>query len=798
MLNIISKSHPTSSNAQSSHTTSSILPTQAERVYNKEIKHTIPWVQITLILYLYCISFLGITLYMQDWVNFLYVPRTLVWMIGSIGFLVISISLWIFGYIQHTVKLSLIDVLIIFLGVSIGIMSFIHPNDIAFWGELGRLFDSGWMWIFLTILYGLIRIVLTQKSLESVLYGYALMIYGIVGLSLIVSMISLGELPSITSILQNTFFVITDSAQELLFIVIMSQYTIFMRVYQNEYKSSLSRYIEYGIYLLSIIILVYISIRIPSIPMQALSIGSLIIQTIYYTRYSLNKQKSSALYVMRLTFLGGIFILGAIILMIIRPLGVFTLTVLPNINASQGIVENTLQDNIILGSGAVQYAWAQYMPTELLTTTLWNSSFLSLYNEFFGLIVRYGGIILMILSLIGLWVIGSIVRVIGIQKVFPVEIFVMILMSIGFILIPFSLITKVFIIFIYALWAHIIMKYFRPIVTLDLSLSRIPPQLASLFTFIVIGVLSGGLILAYPIIGIIRSEVILSQVNQETDLSNSQLLDKLNLARSYSPQIIDYAQLSIPGIIAQIDRDTRQIFENQSEDTQLNESQIEQIQSRIGQTQEIIDDYTRRFPDDERIVFWQISLYALIHRYGDIDKNQYLASINRGRELRPSSPFWDMYEAQYYLRQRSKSESPDAESLNQSIELLKSSIAKKSDFVDAYLTYYDVYGQSRDYEGQIALLNQYVNAVNQLGGVADVEVIYALGIAYQNNTQYVEAEQIYQKIISDFPEYTNAYFKLGEIYEVQKRIPEAIVQYQKVLELDNNAEEAQKKIDILQ
>jgi len=57
---------------------------------------------------------------------------------------------------------------------------------------------------------------------------------------------------------------------------------------------------------------------------------------------------------------------------------------------------------------------------------------------------------------------------------------------------------------------------------------------------------------------------------------------------------------------------------------------------------------------------------------------------------------------------------------------------------------------------------------------------------------------VYNKLLETFPEYTNVYFKLGELYEAQKKTDLAVQNYQKVLELDPNAEAARLKLEQLQ
>ncbi|MGA1046474.1 MAG: tetratricopeptide repeat protein, partial [Minisyncoccia bacterium] len=205
-----------------------------------------------------------------------------------------------------------------------------------------------------------------------------------------------------------------------------------------------------------------------------------------------------------------------------------------------------------------------------------------------------------------------------------------------------------------------------------------------------------------------------------------------------------------------------------------------------------------KFAMDSRVIYWQLDLYSITHRYGMVDENLYLSTISQGRALRLYSQDWDIYEAQYYARQALKGEELNSDQLAQAKAILDDTIKKNQFSIEVYKNYYELLALSEDYQAQIDILEKYVNTMTEKDSPVDQELIYSLGVAYQNNKQYTEALAIYNKLLEAFPEYTNVYFKLGELYEAQKETGLAIQNYQKVLELDPNAEAARLKLDQLQ
>lgn len=737
-----------------------------------------------------------ITIYLNNWTSPWQLPKTLGLILGGTGALILSITLWIFGNIKHTVKITLLDILWLILGIAIVILSLINPNQITFWGNISRIFDSGIAILFLIIIYFIIRLFLEYKSLIvlSGIYAFIVFLGSLVSVVLVYLPLPANIL-TLGSKLAPSYSFLTESPQELLLLSLtgLSIWYVLIHIYRNStWKNTFFKVL----YLISSIIHILLLIRIPFLPIQILSILVLIVQGIVSIRDIRDtKQKSiTSLQAIRLTFIYAIVIIGAIFLMIVKPFNPqYELLVNPDIRDSANIVKNTLQNSPILGAGSVLYAWAQYLPDSFLKTSLWDYSFDTLYNEYFNISVRYGIIPMIILGLIAIWISFSFIRILFIQRIFPPELFPIIILFIGSLLIPFTVVGKLGIIIGVILWLFTITKYFHPITKFSLDLTKSKPQIASLFTFIAITIIAGTLFLSTQAINIVRAQLYITKTIGNTNIG--EVLQLAERARALAPQIIDYAQITIPLLTQQINQDILALISSQAK---ADDSQTKPIQDKINRVQGLLDDYKARFPRDERLIRWQLELYGVIQKYGDIDSKLLTDSVRAGFLLRPSSPYWNLYEAQYYIRQSQKSDPVNKDDIAKAKSLLDKSIEIKPDFALAYLTYFDVYGIDNNYSEQITILNKYVSTVTSQDVIADKDVVYSLAVAYQNNEQYSEAISIYTKLLDAFPQYTNVYFKLGELYEIQNEKQEAIKQYKKVLELDPEASVVQEKLNKLE
>jgi len=92
-------------------------------------------------------------------------------------------------------------------------------------------------------------------------------------------------------------------------------------------------------------------------------------------------------------------------------------------------------------------------------------------------------------------------------------------------------------------------------------------------------------------------------------------------------------------------------------------------------------------------------------------------------------------------------------------------------------------------------LQRYLNA--QAKAPADAEIPYAVGLIYMKTQMPQKAETYFNQAIRLDKDMIKAHFALGESYEAQERLEDAVFQFRKCLELNPNLKEAQSKLSYL-
>jgi tetratricopeptide (TPR) repeat protein len=742
-----------------------------------------------------------------DWSSVWQLPKAIVFVFGVTGFLLLASIFWIFGLIKHSVAITLGDILFIISGLAVFGITFINPNRLAFWGSTARIFDAGIVIGFLVVFYIGLKLFLSQKALSILSFFVSILILVGAGISGIAGYWSDVLVRfSILTRLQPTNTWLTESPQELGLLTLLSINFIFTILAKINSKTFIYKVFNV-FYYLAIIIHILVLIRLSGNSMYILSILNLVVHTIFYlkkisSRHTL--QSKSRLITIRASAISGIIIIAIISAMIIRPfqdniqIQEYPIIAKPGLDISLDIMRQSIQSDTWFGSGNIIYAWDRFAPDNI-SPQLSGFSFETLFNEIINIIVKNGVIVSGLLILLALWVLLSILRVVLIQKTVPVEILPLILSLGGLFLIPFSIINKVIFIIILVLWSNIFTKYFKPIFKLNLDINTIPASISSLFTFITLFSISLVILGSSKIYNIIQSQAYIVRASQVQDNLEEQV-KLLSQAQMKSPYMVEYTNLYIQALIKKINAQSFELFNSNNENnvrSNIDPEKQKTVQDNIQKTQELIDEYKTKFTLDSRVIYWQLELSSLIHQYGEVDENEYLAFISKGRDLKPQSQDWDIYEAQYYARQAQKGEKINSEQLEKAKSILNTTIDKNKFSAEAYKNYYDLLSLSEAYEEQIDILEEYVQIVNEKSIPANQELVYLLGLAYQNNNQYIEAIAVYNKLLETFPNYTNVYFKLGEIYEIEKKFDLAKQNYQKVLELDPKAEPARLKLEQL-
>ena len=762
-------------------------------------------------LVVYNLAFLSVVSFVVvvDWDSIWQLPKASIFIFGVSIFLFIASILWIFGFIKHTVSINLGDIILFILGLAILIITLLHPDTTAFWGSTVRIFDAGVFLIFLILFYILNKIFLEVKSLNIITLFFSILnLLGGVLAVIAIYIINSGDLIPVLKQLQSTGSWITESPQELILLNLVSLNIVFINLIYSRYNI-FNNFILSSIYYLFVIINILLVIRSVEYVMYILLAITFIAHSIVYINnlardkaYKGNIKADSN----KISFIYGTLIVFVLAIMLIRPFKdniqfpEYPVLIKPNLETSLSITKQSLQEDASIGAGNIKYVWdrAELNLGQNINAD-YNFSFETVFNELLNLVIRYGIVIAIILSVLGIWLIFSFLRIILIQKTIPLEIFPLFIILLGLFLMPFAVISKIFLILILLLWSNIFTKYFKPITKFELDTTKIASSISSLFTFSILFVFAGSAFVSIQIFNLLRSQEYVLKASQVKD-NQAEHMNLLKIAKDKSPNYIEYTNLYMPRFIQQINQEASELaLSSQQSDTRnIDAEKQKSLQESIDKAQQIIDEYKQKFPSDNRVVYWQLDLYSVINQYGLVKESDYLDNVNLGKKLQPRSINWDIYEAQYYARQAQKEKELNLDQFNKAKDILSKLLEKNQYSLDVYRNYYDLLSLKQDYKEQINILTQYIDLTIKNNSVADRDMVYNLALAYQNNEQYTEAIEVYNKILETFPDYTNVHFKLGEIYEMQNKKQEAIKKYEKVLELDTNAEAARLKLDKLQ
>lgn len=760
------------------------------------------------ILVIYNLIFLAIIIgaIFLEWTSIWQLPKSLIFILGVTGFLFLTSALWIFGQIRQKVAITLGDILFILTGLAVAVITFINPNRIAFWGSTNRIFDAGIFVVFLVLLFILLKLFLEKKALYILVLLTSILIIlsaGVGGVAIYIADLVVNL--SILTQLQPSYTWLTESPQELGLITLITVNLIFLIVSKVK-TNNIIKFLISGFYYFAFLVHILILIRLSNYSIYILTILTIIIHTIFYIKsISQNtKLKEQLTFIAsRTSLISGIVIIALLYIIIVRPFQnntnfpEYSIIANPSLNLSINIAQQSLQSDTWFGSSNIMYAWNRFAPVDM-NLDIPNFSFETLSNELINIVVKNGIVVLSILILLALWILLSILRIIFIQKAFPMELYILVLAITGTFLMPFTIVSKILFILILILWSNIFTKYFKPVCNLNLDINKIPASISSLFTFVILFTIAGSLLASNKIYNIFKSQEYIVKASQVQN-NLAEQIDLLAKAQSKSPYMIEYANLYIQALIKQINEQAIELSNDaNSEKANIDSEKQKNLQDNITKAQELIDEYKSKFAMDSRVIYWQLDLYSITHRYGEVDENLYLSNIARGRDLKPQSQDWDIYESQYYARQSQKGQELNSDQLAKAKSILDGTINKNQFSTEAYKNYYELLALSDDYKAQIEILEKYVNIMLEKDRLVDQELVYLLGVAYQSNKQYIEALAVYNKLLETFPDYTNVYFKLGELYEAQKENDLAVQNYQKVLELDPNAEAARLKLEQLQ
>ena len=167
-------------------------------------------------------------------------------------------------------------------------------------------------------------------------------------------------------------------------------------------------------------------------------------------------------------------------------------------------------------------------------------------------------------------------------------------------------------------------------------------------------------------------------------------------------------------------------------------------------------------------------------------RNWAIKSLERAQELEPTNPTHQWRLGNSYT---AMAKWDDAE------KYYKKAIELKADYFGAYVGLSNVYEQTQKVDQAISVYEDLMKQ-NQ----ANPEVLYNYGrLLYNRNTKNdrAQAETIWQKVIKMQPNYSNALYSLGLLYEARGDKSTALQYYQKVGSLNPNNKTIQNKIQDL-
>lgn len=163
-----------------------------------------------------------------------------------------------------------------------------------------------------------------------------------------------------------------------------------------------------------------------------------------------------------------------------------------------------------------------------------------------------------------------------------------------------------------------------------------------------------------------------------------------------------------------------------------------------------------------------------------------LTTLSRAIELEPSNAIlhWRLADAYAYNQELDKAE-----------ESYKSAIQLKPDFVQAYLALANVFEDTNRVNDAIIIHKPIMPAIQD-----NPDALFNLGRLFYNRGQEGDldsSKQIFERVITIEPQYSNAHYSLGLLYERDGDVDKAKKHLEKVLELNPDNEDVKVRLQAL-
>lgn len=199
--------------------------------------------------------------------------------------------------------------------------------------------------------------------------------------------------------------------------------------------------------------------------------------------------------------------------------------------------------------------------------------------------------------------------------------------------------------------------------------------------------------------------------------------------------------------------------------------------------------------DPKNAVNWNIRAFIYQNLIGTVGGDAdiwALRSYEEAAKLEPVNPYIFTEIGRVYLFKsdlffQQQKEAERTENLKLAQENFEKAIKLKSDYAPAHFLVAMVYVR----ENKIGEAIEKLEATKPLA-MADTGLAFQLGLLYYNNNQLDKAKDEFIRAVSYDPNYSNARYFLGLIYDRQGNKKEAILQFERIAELNPDNEEVKR------
>ncbi len=473
------------------------------------------------------------------------------------------------------------------------------------------------------------------------------------------------------------------------------------------------------------------------------------------------------------------------------------LEVAPTYNHTLDIAFQTLKERPVFGSGpgTFSFDYAKYRSEAINQTIFWNTRFVNGASELFEWLATMG--LLGVLAFLVLVACFIYVEVKEILKNFS-DNQVLILSSLslflgvflGFLLYPVSLPFQM----LFWLAGAFILSFASREVKWDFYLNKLGGVLVSL-VFIIFFIGSLGLIFENTKRYIAELNYILGlQAFSANNLEGA--IDKISLATQINPKVDVYWRDLSKLALEQLNLAVRESAQKEDQE------KLQELQTRIQNLSILAVNSANQAVElnGQNVLNWlnRGEIYRNLIGLAQGAFEHSISSYQKARELEPKNPEvnleiarTNLTQAQLHLQLREQDKAKEL--LTKAMEELNKAIELKNNFWPAYFQQALVLDTQGDLDKAIAKLEE-IKPFNQ----QDPGLAFQLGSYYFKKEDLERAKREFERALRISPNFANAYYFLGLIYDKQGDKTKAIEQFEKIASMsEENAKKVSQILDNL-